>query len=221
MTLPVLKDAASLLWDSDTVVFSNQLRAAGVQKSSAFIQSSQNNFESLLPVAQKLALTGAELIVNMKSVINRNSFFTANDTVKAYNLKALAEVININTAYDLSGGMFGKDSKIAKLIENDGSLLLNQLKAAAAAGVSEANISVILPALSMRDTLLTTINFVWGISNKIKSKVKITLESNQKSLEDSFKKNLKKFDKALANKAYEKAMLHRPFAIQSPSFPSY
>ncbi len=220
LTLPVLKDASSVLWNNKSVVFSNPLRATGVTKSMAFIQTTFDSFEDLISLGQNLTLSGSELIANMKKEINRTSFFTPNDTVRTFNLKALAEILNINTAYDLSGGIFGKDSKIAKLIDKDGNLLVNQLKASAAAGVSEASLSTILPAISMRDTILSSINFYGDISKKIKGSIKTTLESIMRNLESSYKSQLKKLDNTLSSNAYNKAMIQRPFAILSPSFPS-
>jgi hypothetical protein len=221
LALPVLRDSSTLFWDTKPIVFSNPLRASGVEKSSSFIQASARSFEGIIPLAQNLTLTASELITNMKKEINRTSYFVASDTIRTFNLKTLAEILNINTAYDLSGGVFGKDGKFVKMLDNDGSLFINQLKIASAVAVNEVSLSSILPALSMRDTILSSINFFSAISTKMKGSIKSALESTLRVMENNFKRNLKSFDLALTNKAYEKAMLHRPFAIKSPSYPSY
>jgi uncharacterized small protein (DUF1192 family) len=208
-----LKDAASLLFGKRRMYFSNQHRAAEVVKSSAFIQSSVNALSSDLVLAQKFIVSGAELIADLKVTMTPEFFTTPNETMKIFSLRSLAEVVNINSAYDESGGIFSRDKKWAKMIEEDGGLFHNQMKAASKGGVVTSKLPIILSAIALRDTVKTAMSSADGVSGDMKLKIKNATNGVLDDMEDSFKKSLKKDFGALYNKAYDNASVHRPFAI--------
>lgn len=212
-TMGVLKDAASLLYGKRRMYFSNQHRAAEVVKSSAFIQSSVNALSSDLVLAQKFIKSGAELIADLKVTMTPESFTTPNETMKIFSLRSLAEVVNINAAYDESGGIFSRDKKWAKMIEEDGILFHNQMKAAANGNVVTSRLPIILSAIALKDTVKTAMSGADGVSDVMKQKIQNATNGVLDDMEDSFKKSLKKDFSALYNKAYDNAAVHRPFAI--------
>jgi len=218
-SLPALKDNQKLLWDKRQVVFSNPHRAEGVLKSSAMIQSSLENFAQDMTLANNLTLSANDLINRMKSEINRTTFFTPSNTVKMYSLKAMAEVLCINKAYDESGGIFSRDKKWAEMISNDNTLFINVLKSASAGDVSEAKLSTVLPAIAMKDTVANAMANSYSISKLMMPKILNATNKVLDNMEDSFKKSLKNFNKDLYNKAYEQASIHRPFYIEPAQQP--
>lgn len=213
LSIPALFDATKLNWDKRSVVFSNPHRAQGVEKASQFIQSTLSNYQNDLSFASLLTSSASDLINAMKSEINRNSFFTPNDKIKMFSLKTLSEVLSINRAYGESGGIFNRDKKWARMIEEDQSLFINVLKNALSGEVSEDKLSVILPAISVKDTVSNAMSNADDISRAIKLKIQNTTNSVLSDMEDGFKKKLKNLSKELYNKAYENASIHRPFYI--------
>lgn len=216
LALPAAKDAQKLLWDKRPVVFTNPHRADGVLKSSAMIQSSLSSFDKDLALAADLTLSATDLINRFKSEINRSTYFSPNNAVKMFSLKAMAEVLCINKAYDESGGIFSRDKKWAQMISDDGSLFINVLKAASAGDVNEAKLSTVLPAISLKDTLSNAMARADGISRVMMPKITNATNKVLDNMEESFKKSLKNFNKDLYNKAYEQASIHRPFYIEPP-----
>jgi flagellar biosynthesis chaperone FliJ len=214
--LAAMKDAQQLPMDKKVILFSNPQRADGVVKSSALFQSSLQSFEKDLTLANDLTQSAADLIARFKTEVNRSTFFTPNAAIKMFSLKALSEVLCINKVYDESGHIFTRDKKWVDLIGSDKSLFINVLKAAAAGDVTEAKLSVILPAIAVKDTL----SYAMANSDSIYKlmMMKITSATNDVlgKTEDGFKKNLKNFSKDLYNKAYEQAYIHRPFFIEAP-----
>lgn len=212
-TMGSLKDAASLLYGKRRMYFSNPHRAAEVVKSSSFMQSSVNALASDLVLSQKFIATGAELIADLKVTMTPESFTTPNETMKIFSLRSLAEVVNINAAYDESGGIFSRDKKWAKMIEEDGTLFHNQMKAASSGSVVTSKLPMILSAIALKDTVKTAMSGAAGVSDDMKLKIKNATNGVLDDMEDSFKKSLKKDFGALYNKAYDNAAVHRPFAI--------
>lgn len=219
LTLPASKDAQKLLWDKRTVMFTNPHRAEGVLKSSAMIQSSLANFAKDLTLASDLTLSANDLIARFKAEINRTSFFTPSNAIKMFSLKAMAEVLCINKAYDESGGIFTRNKKWAAMIGDDNTLFLNVLKAASAGDVTEAKLSTVLPAIAMKDTLSNAMSNADGISRLMMPKILNATNKVLGNMEDSFKKSLKNFNKDLYNKAYDQASIHRPFYIEPAQQP--
>ncbi|MGZ3857127.1 MAG: hypothetical protein ACXVKO_12790, partial [Bacteriovorax sp.] len=213
LALGVSKDAQKLLWGKKVVMFTNPHTAEGVVKSSAMIQSNLKSFDEDLDLAFNLTLNASDLIARLKAEINRNTFFTPNDAIKMYSFKAMSEVLCINKAYDESGGLFSRNKKWAEMIGNDSTLFINVLKAQAAGDVSEAKLSVILPAIAVKDTLSKAMSSADGISHAMLQKIQNATDKVLENMEDGFKKSLKKFNKDLYNKAYEQASIHRPFEI--------
>lgn len=218
-SLPALKDNQKLLWDKRQVVFSNPHRADGVSKSSAMIQSSLANFAQDMTLAKDLTLSATDLINRFKSEINRTTFFTPSNAVKMFSLKAMAEILCINKAYDESGGIFSRNKKWAEMISNDNTLFLNVLKSASAGDVNEAKLSTVLPAIAMKDTVGNAMANSYSISKVMMPKILNATNKVLDNMEDSFKKSLKNFNKDLYNKAYEQASIHRPFYIEPAQQP--
>lgn len=220
LSLGSLKDAPKLLFGKRSVVFTNPHRATGVLKSSAFIQSSLQNFSSDLGLAQSLALTAPELLAEIKNKVTAENFNTPNDTIKVYSLKALSEILAINVAYDESGGIFSRDKKWPKMIEEDGSLFHNQLKAASAGDVVVSKLPFVLSAIAMKETLSSAMSRADGIYRDMKLKIANTTNDVLGDMEKSFEKSLKKNFKETYNKAYANKAVHNPFFIPEATNPN-
>jgi len=219
-SLAASKDAQKLLWDKRQVVFTNPHRAEGVVKSSAMIQSSLDSFQQDLELAKDLTLSANDLISRFKGEINSKTFFTPNNAVKMYSLKAVAEILCINKAYNESGGIFTRNKKWAEMISDDATLFHNALKAAAAGEVTEAKLASVLPAIALKDALGNAIVNSYNISKVMMPKITNATNKVLGDLEDGFKKSLKNFNKDLYNKAYEQASIHRPFYIEPAQQPT-
>lgn len=220
LTLGSSKDAQKVLWDKKTVAFTNPHRAEGVVKSSAMIQSSLRSFDKEMILAQDLTLSAADLLARFKTEVNRNTFFTANNAIKIFSLKAMAEVLCINKAYDESGGIFSRNKKWAEMIGDDATLFINVLKSASNGEVTEAKLSTVLPAIALKDTLSNAMARADGIARPMMPKIHNATNKVLDNMEDGFKKSLKNFNKDLYNKAYDQASIHRPFFIEPPSDPN-
>lgn len=216
-SLSSMKDASKLLFGKRSVHFTNPHRATGVLKSSALIQSTLRGFTADLALAQSLALTAPELLAELKAKVSPENFNTPNDTIKVYSLKALSEVLAINVAYDESGGIFSRDKKWAKMIEEDGSLFHNALKAASAGDVVVSKLPFVLSAIAMKETLSSAMSRGDGISRDMKLKIQNATNGVLKDMEDSFEKSLKKNFKETYNKAYANKAAHNPFFIPEPT----
>ncbi len=217
--LASLKDAPNIQWGKRSVLFTNPHRAAGVLKSSAFIQSSLKGFMSDLALGQALTLSAAESLAEIKAKVTPANFNTPNDAIKMYSLRALSEILAINVAYDESGGIFSRDKKWAKMIEEDGTLFHNVLKAASG-NVVTSNLGVIMSAVAMKETLSSAMSRADGISRDMKLKIQNATNGVLDDMEDSFKKSLKKDFKETYNKAYEFKAAHNPFYIPEPTNPN-
>lgn len=215
LNLAATKDAQKLRWGKKLVAFTNPHRALGVEKSSALIQSSLRSFSKDLTLASDLTMSANDLIARFKSTVNRESFFTPNDAIKMYSLKAMAEVMCLNKAYDESGGIFTRNKKWAQIISDDETLFINVLKAASKGSVNEEKLSVVLPAIAMKDTLSNAMNDEDRISHDIKREIQKTTNKVLSNMEEGFNKSLKSFNRDLYNKVYEKVSIHRPFPIDS------
>ncbi|MBC7715117.1 MAG: hypothetical protein H7177_17360 [Rhizobacter sp.] len=212
-TLAVLKDAPNLLFGKRAVLFSNPHRATGVVKSSAFMQSSAKSFANDLGLAQTLTMTAPELLAQIKATVTPANFNTPNDSIKVFSLKALSEVLCINTAYDESGGIFSRDKKWAKMIEEDMTLFHNQMKTASSGDVVVSKLPVVMAAIAMKETLSSAMSRADGISRDMKLKIQNATNGVLGNMEDSFKKSLKKDFKETYNKAYDNKAVHNPFFI--------
>ncbi|MBC7428740.1 MAG: hypothetical protein H7336_09030 [Bacteriovorax sp.] len=218
-TLAVLKDAPNLLFGKRAVLFSNPHRATGVVKSSVFMQSSAKYFSNDLGLAQTLAMTAPELLAQIKATVTPANFNTPNDSIKVFSLKALSEVMCINTAYDESGGIFSRDKKWAKMIEEDMTLFHNRMKTASSGDVVVSKLPVVMAAIAMRETLSSAMSRVDGISRDMKLKIQNTTNGVLKNMEDSFSKSLKKDFKETYNKANANKSTHNPFFIPEATTP--
>ena len=214
VSLKASTDAQYAYFDKKVLYFTNPHRAEGVTKSSAMIQSSLQSFDKDLELGQNLTFTAPELLAKFKSEINRNTFFTPNNYIKIFSLKALAEVLSINNAYDKSGSIFSRDKKWAEMIVNDTSLFINVLKSASKGDVTETKLSTVLPAIAMKDTVSNAMSNADGISKVMMMKITHATNNVLGDMEDGFKKSLKNFNKDLYKRAYESAPIHRPFYIK-------
>ena len=217
--LPALKDSVNLLWGKRTISFTNPHRAAGVLKASAFVQSSLKSFTNDLALGQALARNAQESLAEIRAKVTPANFNTPNDAIKMFSLKALSEILAINKAYDESGGIFSRDKKWAKMIEEDGTLFHNVLKNASGSVVT-SNLPVIMSALAMKETISSAMNRADGIYRDMKLKITNTTNGVLKDMEDSFWKSLKKDFKETYNKAYEFKTAHNPFYIPEPTNPN-
>ncbi len=127
----------------------------------------------------------------------------------------MAEVMCLNKAYDESGGIFTRNKKWAQIISDDETLFINVLKAASKGSVNEEKLSVVLPAIAMKDTLSNAMNDEDRISHDIKREIQKTTNKVLSNMEEGFNKSLKSFNRDLYNKVYEKVSIHRPFPIDS------
>lgn len=218
LTLGSLKDASKIFLNKRQVAFTNPHKAAGVTKSSAFMQSTPKSFANDLGHAQLLTLTAPELIAELKVRVKPENIKVANEAVKVYSVKALSEILAINVAYDQSGGIFSRDKKWAKMIEDDSSLFINQLKAASSGDVVVSKLPAILSAIFVKDTISNAMNHNDVIRKAMMSKIQGAVGDVLSSMEKSYNKSLKKDFKELYNRAYEESTLslHRPFAIAIP-----
>lgn len=220
LTLGASKDAQKLLWDKKIVAFTNPHRAEGVLKSSSMIQSSLKSFEKDLSLASDLTLSATEHLAKLKSEITRTTFFTPSQTIKSFSLKALAEILCINKAYDESGGVFSRNKKWAEMIGDDSTLFMNVLKSASSGDVTEAKLGSVLSAIALKDTVSSAMARADGVSRAMMPKILNATNKVLDNMEDSFKKSLKNFNKDLYNKSYEQASIHRPFFIEAPRDPN-
>jgi predicted nucleic acid-binding Zn-ribbon protein len=214
LSIPALKDATKLPLEKRQIVFTNPHRAEGVEKSSAFIQSSVRNFTADLELAQSLALTAPEMIAELRTKVTPATFATPNATIKLFSLKALAEVLNINAAYDESGGIFNRDKKWPEMIEKDQSLFMNQLRAASAGDVVESKLPFVLSAIAMKETISKSMFYADEVSKGLKLKIRGTTNDVLDDMEKDFRKSFKKNFKELEKKSDEQAQLHRPFYFE-------
>jgi hypothetical protein len=167
-----------------------------------------------------MATTSAEHLAKLKSEINRNTFFTTNDSLKLFSLRAMAEVMNINVAYDKSGSIFSRDKKWAEKISNDQALFINQVKAASNGQVTEDKLGSVLSALAVKDFVSTAMSDFYDISRNMMPKILNATNKVMGNLEDGFKKSLKDFNKDLYNKAYANVSIQRPFYIEPKPQPN-
>jgi hypothetical protein len=218
LTLASLKDAPKLYLNKRQIAFSNPHRAAGVTKSSAFFQSSFKAFFGDLAMAQALTMSAPEMIAEIKLKVSPANIKTASETIKMYSLKALSEILAINVAYDESGGIFSRDKKWAKMIADDSSLFINQMKAASSGDVVVSKLPLIIAAASMKDTISNAMRYNDVIYKAMMSKISGAANDVLSDMEDSYNKNLKKDFKELYNRLHEESTLalHRPFAIEIP-----
>lgn len=215
-TLGSLKDAIKLTLDKRQLVFSNQHRAAGVTGSSTFLQSNLKGFVNDLSLAGALALTASEMVNEVKLKVSPENYGTPNLTLKILSVKALSEILAINIAYDESGGIFSRDKKWAKMIEEDKALFHNQIKAASSGDVVTSKLPVILAAIALKDTVTQAIKNDSAIARDMKLKIANTTTDVLGDMEKSFDKNLKKNFSQLYTKAHASKQLHRPFPIAAP-----
>lgn len=218
--LSVAKDAQKLNLDKRQLVITNPYRADGLQVSSIFTVGKVENAASLVGLLSTMATTSSEHLAKLKTEINRNTFFTANDTLKLYSLRSMAEVMNINIAYDKSGSIFSRDKKWADKISDDSALFINQVKAASNGSVNEDKLGAVLSALAVKDFVGTAMSDFYDISRNMMPKILNATNKVLGNMEDGFKKSLKDFNKDLYNKAYASASVQRPFYIEPKPQPN-
>lgn len=212
-TLSSFKDNQILNLDKRTILFNNPYRAS-VAGMSVFVATRPEGLVDTLSIAELFATTSQEMIGRIKKEINRTSFFTPSNLIKAYSLRTLAEILNINIAYDKSGHVFSRDKKWVEMIKNDSTLFINQLKVETKGGVTEEKLSTILSAIAMKDFVKAAINDFHDISKNMMSKISNATGDVLSMMEDNYKKSLKDFNKDLYNKVYEKVSIQRPFYIE-------
>lgn len=219
-SLSVAKDAQKLNLDKRQLLITNPYRADGLQVSSIFSLGKLDTAASLVGLLSTMATTSAEHLAKLKSEINRNTFFTTNDSLKLFSLRAMAEVMNINVAYDKSGSIFSRDKKWAEKISNDQALFINQVKAASNGQVTEDKLGSVLSALAVKDFVSTAMSDFYDISRNMMPKILNATNKVMGNLEDGFKKSLKEFNKDLYNKAYANVSIQRPFYIEPKPQPN-
>jgi uncharacterized coiled-coil DUF342 family protein len=218
-SLSSFKDNQKLVLDTlpnRQFVFTNPYRADGLVGMSVFFNSTKENLLNELKILQTFGTSKESLINQIKTDLTRANYSTPNTTQKILGLRTMAEVMNINFAYDKSGNIFNRDKKWADMIENDGSLLLNQVKAASNGQVTEAKVSSVLSAVALKDFVSQAMSNYYDIKKNMMPKILNSTNRVLGNIEDGFKKSLKDFDKGLYNTAYDKASLHRPFFIEQP-----
>jgi hypothetical protein len=217
VALPSMAFAQSVLLGSRLVYMTNNLLVAGNIGSASLIQSSRDLMLNDLEFAKKLVMSPAEMVAKMKTDVTRDSYQVQNNLIRAYTLKTLGQILNINVAYDRSGGIFSKDKKFIAMIDSDASNYINTLKTASNVPANEQNIGTILSAIAMGDVLGNVTFYAAAIysprSEKMTSKVKTTVKKIVDNTETQYRNNLKKFDKALYNTAYSNVLVHRPFKM--------
>ena len=218
--LSVAKDAQKLNLDKRQLMITNPYRADGLQVSSIFSVGKLDTAASLVGLLSTMATTSAEHLAILKKEINRNSFFTANDSLKLFSLRAMAEVMNINVAYDKSGSIFSRDKKWADKISDDQALFINQVKAASNGQVTEDKLGAVLSALAVKDFISVAMSDYFDISRNMMPKILNATNKVLGNLEDGFKKSLKDFNKDLYNKAYANTSIQRPFYIEPKPQPN-
>ena len=215
--LPSLKDGVNLLWNKRTITFTNPHRAAGVLRASAFIQSSLRSFTDDLALGQSLALTAQESLAELNAKVTVANFNTPNDAIKMYSLRTLSEILAINKAYDESGGIFSRDKKWAKMIEEDQSLFLNVLKSAASGDVNTSKLAVVMSSVAIRETVSSAMNRADGIYRAMMLKITNATDGVLNDMEKSYRKSFEKGFKEAYNKANAYKTAHRPFYIPEPT----
>lgn len=181
------------------------------------VQSSLEAAVSDLEIFKPFADANATIVQNLKNQVNRSNFFAPQRNIQIAAIKSLGEVMNISVAYDESGGIFNRDKKWIKLLENDGNMIHNLMKANANGSLSEATAGIHLAAIAYKDIVGNSLSYYKPVSGDMKLKVRSTTKDILENMEDNFKKNLKKFDRGLYDNAYEKFSLHRPYTIDIPS----
>lgn len=213
--LPALKGAQKLLLDKRSVVFTNPMKVQEVQGISAFIQTSRETFSKLIKKAQLFTLNSEELMTVLPSVISPDAFGIPNDTLKILSLRSLAEILNVNMAYDKSCSFlgFGCDKKIAKLIKEDANLIHNQIKAKIIGDADPSKVPYVLTSIALEDTLNNAMDNAEGIYNVMTGKIEGNVEEILTETENSLKSNFKQ----IYNKVRGNASIHRPFIIDGPA----
>ena len=215
-SLPALQDAVKLSLGKRAVLFSNPHRAAGVLKASSFMQSSLSTFMNDLQTSTLLALTAPKHILMLNTQVSPDNFATPNEAIKTYSLKALSEVLAINKAYDESGSIFNRDKKWIRMIGDDSSLFINQLKAASSGDVVASRFPAILSAIAMKEAVSSAMDRADGVYRQMMGKITNATNDVLNNMSDSYEKSLKKNFKELYNKANANRTTHNPFFIPEP-----
>lgn len=215
-TLPISADHQKLPFEKREVRFTNPYRVQNI-RSNAFILSSPKGIVPSLGVLDLLSKNAKDHANEIKATINSTNFFTPSDLIKSFNLKAMAEVLNINVMYDKSGRIFNRDKKWIRLVGEDKGLYLNELKAISEGRVETSKLGAVLSAISLKDFLSTAMRDYDDVRKLMMGKIQSATNDLLNDLEDSFKKSLKEYNKDLYNKSYDKALIHRPFYIEPPA----
>lgn len=197
--------------------FTNPHRAASLKGITMHVQTSLENAKAEFDLVSTFSLSSANTVALIKKEINRNSFFTAQKSIQVAAIKSLGEIMNVSVAYDESGGIFRRDKKWITYLENEGSLIHNQMKANANGNISEDSAGLHLAAISFKDIVSNSLSYYRPVSGDMKLKVRSTVNDILNDMEDNFKKKLKSFDRGLYDKAYSKFDQHRPFTIDIPT----
>lgn len=222
-TLSAFKDAIRIPVDLKgygkkfDITFTNQLRASGLKGSNMLIQANSSNYRQVLALAGQLSLSTDQLIAKAKSEISKGNFGVENLTLQLLTTKGLAEVANINKAYAESGGWFSRDGKLADMIDDDSSLVINKMKAASDVKLSNETIGIVLSAIAFKDGMEKGVSNFDPVAKDMTIKVRGRVNKRLDKMDDQYRKNLKKFDKDLYNKANDIAKAHRPFDVQESS----
>lgn len=181
------------------------------------VQTSLENAKLEFDLVSDFAQSNANVVARAKKEINRNTFFTTQKSIQVAAIKSLGEIMTVSVAYDESGGIFRRDKKWITYLENEGSLVHNQMKASANGSLNEDTVGLHLAAISFKDIVSNSLSYYRPVSGDMKLKVRSTVNDILGDMEDNFKKKLKSFDRGLYDKAYSKFEQHRPFTIDIPT----
>lgn len=197
--------------------FTNQHRATSLKGMTMHVQTSLENAKAEFDLMSDFAQSNASIVQRAKKEINRNTFFTTQKSIQVAAIKSLGEIMNVSVAYDESGGIFRRDKKWITYLENEGSLVHNQMKANANGSLNEESVGLHLAAISFKDIVSNSLSYYRPVSGDMKLKVRSTVNDILGDMEDNFKKKLKSFDRGLYDKAYSKFEQHRPYTIDIPT----
>lgn len=196
--------------------FTNPHRTS-IKAMTMHVQTSVENAKSEFDIVGDFALANPNLVAKVKREVNRNTFFTSQKSIQMAAIKSLGEIMNIAVAYDESGGIFNRDKKWIKMLEDDAMMVHNQMKANANGNLTEDTVGLHLAAIAFKDIVSNSLSYYRPVSGGMKLKVRSTVNDIVNKMEDNFKKKLRSFDRGLHDKAFSKFDQHRPYTIDVPT----
>ena len=200
------------------MLFTNPHRVTSLKDSTVAIQANLKNYRSFLPLAAKLIVAPAKLIADLSAQTNTSSYFApATELMQNYHVlhaRNMAEIMNINTAYDKSGQRGSRDTAYRRMISNDETLIVNQFKKTLGKQkkVSDDKLGITMAAINFAHTTRFAMATYKPFSRPMMSKIQDRVQGIMKIIEKNSHKPLKK---KLGKKLYKKVVkakgLHRPF----------